>query len=326
MHNLTRKIFILVAGVFLTSVTLSGCFGTEEVKKSRVLEISEYPKFIADGIRKVILVENGEEIFCLSNEPQEYKMNFDYWEILNPYDENVTVNTEMMYELFHILCSWDFQTPVAVEDGVDTGISESNTRITVEFVNTTDTSEAKSTAYADKTATIILGNEDGMGNRFAAVQGFEDQIYKVSAETIRSVYGVDPFSFVLKIPVLVNIDTVKRVEIETEKKTYDMQVDSKAGEYYFDGKPVKKETFTSIYQEICATMLVAEADTEQVDTSQDPDITVTFYRNQDKYPEIKVEYFSYDIKHDLVQVNGNAYFLVNAEDVKQLITLAEELI
>lgn len=60
---------------------------------------AEHPQFVADGIRKVVLVEEGQEIFHLSKEPAEYKMDFDYWEILNPYDETVTVNTETMYNL-----------------------------------------------------------------------------------------------------------------------------------------------------------------------------------------------------------------------------------
>ena len=70
---------------------------------------AEHPQFVADGIRKVVLVEDGQEIFNLSNEPAGYKMDFDYWEILNPYDETVTVNTETMYDLFDVLCGLDFQ-------------------------------------------------------------------------------------------------------------------------------------------------------------------------------------------------------------------------
>ena len=200
MQNWKKKIMILGLSVSLVAGGLYGCGNTEEttektegtsgesqetvekaegssqaqIEKPETTQ-AEHPQFVADGIRKVVLVEDGEEIFNLSNEPAGYKMDFDYWEILNPYDETVTVNTEAMYELFDVLCGLNFQAPVAVDAEMDTGIADSRTSITLDFVDTLDDSKAKQTDYADKTATIILGNEDGAGNRFAAIQGFEDR-------------------------------------------------------------------------------------------------------------------------------------------------------
>lgn len=346
MRNWKKKIMILGVSISLGAAGVYGCGNTdtkentqkeedvseenqetvqEEEKSSQIQAEkpetvqSEHPQFVEDGIRKVVLVKDGQEIFNLSNEPADYKMDFDYWEILNPYDETVTVNTETMYELFDVLCGLDFQAPVAVDAEMDTGIADSQTSITLDFVNTLDDTKAKQTDYADTTATIILGNEDGAGNRFAAVKGFENQIYKLSASTIDSIFNLDPFSYILKIPVLINVDTVKSLEIQAGGKSYEMQVDSAKGEYKFGKKDVEKSDFTTLYQEICGIMLEGEADKEKINKDTDPELEIIFHRNSEEYPEIQVDYYTYDDTYDLLEVNGNSYFLVNAKDVDSLV-------
>lgn len=347
MQNWKKKMMILGLSIFLAAGGLYGCGNTdkmEETAKSagkengkdseRAMEEtgessraqsekpettqSEHPRFVADSIRKVVLVEDGEEIFHLSNEPAGYKMDFDYWEILNPYDETVTVNTEIMYELFDVLCGMDFQEPVTVGAETDTGIADSKTSITLDFVDILDASKAKQADYADMTATIILGNEDGAGNRFAAVQGFEDQIYKLSASTIDSIFSLDPFSYILKIPVLINIDTVESLEIQAGEKSYEMNVDSVNGEYQFENRKVEKTEFINLYQEICGIMLEGEVREDKISKDTAPELEITFHRNSAEYPEIQVVYYAYDDTCDLLEVNGNSYFLVKAEDVENL--------
>ena len=129
MQNWKKKIMILGLSVSLGAGGLYGCGNTDTEETTEKTEgtsgesqetvdeaegssqvqtekpettQAEHPQFVADGIRKVVLVEDGQEIFNLSNEPAGYKMDFDYWEILNPYDETVTVNTETMYDLFDV--------------------------------------------------------------------------------------------------------------------------------------------------------------------------------------------------------------------------------
>ena len=97
-------------------------------------------------------------------------MEFDYWEILNPYDETATVNTETMYKLFDVLSGFDFSTTAEVPDGTDTGVEGSTTTMQIDYTESTDTS-----AEADKTVTLLLGNEDDLGNRYVAVAGYENE-------------------------------------------------------------------------------------------------------------------------------------------------------
>lgn len=182
-------------------------------------------------------------------------MDFDYWEILNPYDEIATVNTETMYGLFDILSQWDFSTAVTTE-GADTGIDSSQSTIQIDFVNTTDSDTALGTQDADSTATLIIGNADGEGNYYVAIKGYESAVYKIQASLIDSVYGLESFDYLLKIPALVNIETVDEIDITVDKKIIRCPV--KDGEYFFDKKSVEKDTFTTLYQAMSGIIFESE--------------------------------------------------------------------
>lgn len=339
MHKWMGKIAAAGISVCLFMSVLAGCSGTSEKEETESqtqegtaenqateaqnteerpeVQEAEHPQFIPDGLRKVVLVREGEEIFHLSKEPADYKMDFDYWEILNPYDETVTVNTEQMYNLFEALCDFDFQTPVAVPQGVDTGIENASDRMLLEFADTLDAETAKKAVYADAAAEILIGNEDGQGNRYAAVKGKEDQVYKLSKDTLEAIYGLDPFDYILKIPVLVNITTVENLEITMDNKTYNMQVDAASGSYQFNKKKVEKEEFTDLYQALAAVALQSEIK-EEPKEEKEALLTVVYHRNMENAPEITVEYDSYDEEFCSVSVNGKDRFLVKAEDIETL--------
>lgn len=292
---------------------------TSKLPEKSETEPVENPAFIQDGIRKVVLTEDGEEIFHLSKEPANYKMDFDYWEILNPYDETMTVNTEEMYGLFDILCQMNLQTPIEIEAGIDTGIEDSSTSIFLEFVNTQDEEKAKSTLYADAEAEIILGNEAGEGNRFAAVKGFENQVYKLPTVLLESVYELNPYDYILKIPVLVNIETVESIELSMSDKTYEMSVDAQKQEYQLGKKKVEKEDFTTLYQALSSVMLAGQPEEERLKETNQALLTVTYNRNQDTAPQISVSYYEYDDTYALVKINDTQSFLVKKADVETLI-------
>ena len=188
-----------------------------EEEKTVELEKTEHPTFTSDGIRKLVLNRDGEEIFSLSKEPADYKMEFDYWEILNPYDETATVNTETMYKLFDVLSGFDFSTTAEVPDGTDTGVAGSTTTMQIDYTESTDTS-----AEADKTVTLLLGNEDDLGNRYVAVAGYENEVYTIPTSTLEAIYNLNPFDYILKIPALVNIDTVESIDIKTKESSYSL--------------------------------------------------------------------------------------------------------
>lgn len=288
----------------------------EEEKKVE-LEKTEHPTFTSDGIRKLVLKRDGEEIFCLSKEPADYKMEFDYWEILNPYDETATVNTETMYKLFDVLSGFDFSTTADVPEGTDTGVAGSTTTIQIDYTENTDTS-----ADADKTITLLLGNEDDLGNRYVAVEGYENEVYKIPSSTLDAVYSLNPFDYILKIPALVNIETVESVDIKTKDSSYNMKI--KDSKYYIGDKAVEKETFTTLYQALLNVMLDSNLDSPKADNEKEEVLNVVFHRNTKKAPEITLTYYTYDGNYDSVAVNGKERYLVKASDVNSLIKQIKE--
>lgn len=283
---------------------------TEEKKVE--LEKTEHPTFTSDGIRKLVLNRDGEEIFSLSKEPADYKMEFDYWEILNPYDETATVNTETMYKLFDVLSGFDFSTTAEVPDGTDTGVEGSTTTMQIDYTESTDTS-----AEADKTVTLLLGNEDDLGNRYVAVAGYENEVYTIPSSTLEAIYNLNPFDYILKIPALVNIDTVESIDIKTKESSYTMKI--KDGKYYMGDKEVEKETFTTLYQALLNVMLDSNLDTPKADNEKEEVLRMVFHRSTKEAPEITLTYYTYDGNYDSVAVNGMERYLVKNADVNALV-------
>ncbi len=295
--------------------------GTKEKKQ---LKQADRPQFIPNGIRSVSLQKDGEVFLHISREPAEYKMSFDYWEIVHPYDENVTMDTEAMFQMFESLCSLAFDTPAQIGEGTDTGIRDSRTGFTVEYVDTRDDTVARNTEEADTVTEILLGKEDGNGGRYAAVAGNEEDVYILPEAILQMVYDPVPFDYILKIPVLISADTLKNIEITTDGGRYEIQVDTAEDSYQFGKKKVEKEEFASLYQAISGVMLVSETDGEGHGGEEEPELTVIFHRNTKEAPDVRVAYYPYDHEYDSVEINGREWFLVRKEDVKALTEQVEK--
>ena len=323
---------IVVSAMCMILLFTAGCSGKNEDGGNQEQALGEVREDTAgqeeqqgkDSEPKQLKQAEKPQFLHISREPAEYKMNFDYWEVLNPYDENATMNTEVMFELFGELCGLAFDTPVKVEEGTDTGIAESDMGYTVEYVDTADDSKAQSTEDADTAAEVILGNEDGSGGRYAAVAGSEDQVYVLPEETLRMVFGREPFDYILKIPVLISADTLKGIVITAEDRQYEIQVDTAADSYKFGRKKVDKNEFAALYQAISGIILDSEIDGERDGEKEEPKLTVVFDRNMEDAPKVQVSYYSYDDEFDSVEIDGEERFLVKKEEVEALIGQIEE--
>ena len=191
---------------------------TDDKTENTDLKTVEHPRMSAYSIRRFSIVKDGEEVFQIKQEPADYKMDFDYWEITNPYDETATVNTENMYEMFGVLAAFDLSNGVDAAN-TDTGLDNTKTYFTVDFVNTVNDDTAKETQDADATATILIGNTDENGDYYACVKGYEEAVYMLSKESVNSLLELKPFNLILKIPALVNIDTLGSADMTIGKKT-----------------------------------------------------------------------------------------------------------
>ncbi|MCI7448682.1 MAG: hypothetical protein MSD68_02985 [Blautia sp.] len=288
----------------------------EDTAETTELKNVEHPRMSTYSIRSFSIVKDGEEVFQIKQEQADYKMDFDYWEITNPYDEIATVNTENMYEMFGVLVDFDLSNGVDAADA-DTGLDKTQTYFTVDFVNTVNDDTARETQDADAAATILIGNTDDNGDYYACVKGYEDAVYLLPKESVNSLLELKPFNLLLKIPALVNIDTLDSVDMNIGKKTYTMKLDG--GDYKFGKKTVKKEKFTELYQAIQSVMLDSEIEETKDAADKEEVLTVTFHRNTEEAPEVTLKYYTYDDTYDSVEINGTERFLVKAEDVDALV-------
>ena len=288
----------------------------EDTAETTELKNVEHPRMSTYSIRSFSIVKDGEEVFQIKQEQADYKMDFDYWEITNPYDEIATVNTENMYEMFGVLVDFDLSNGVDAADA-DTGLDKTQTYFTVDFVNTVNDDTARETQDADAAATILIGNTDDNGDYYACVKGYEDAVYLLPTESVNSLLELKPFNLLLKIPALVNIDTLDSVDMNIGKKTYTMKLDG--GDYKFGKKTVKKEKFTELYQAIQSVMLDSEIEETKDAADKEEVLTVTFHRNTEEAPEVTLKYYTYDDTYDSVEINGTERFLVKAEDVDALV-------
>ena len=288
----------------------------EDTAETTELKNVEHPRMSTYSIRRFSIVKDGEEVFQIKQEPADYKMDFDYWEITNPYDEIATVNTENMYEMFGVLVNFDLSNGVDASDA-DTGLDTTQTYFTVDFVNTVNDDTARETEDADATATILIGNTDDNGDYYACVKGYEDAVYLLSKESVNSLLELKPFNLLLKIPALVNIDTLDSVDMTIGKKTYTMKLDDV--DYKFGKKTVKKEKFTELYQALQSVMLDSDIEEAKDAVEKEEVLAVTFHRNTEEAPEVTLKYYTYDDTYDSVEINGTERFLVKAEDVDALV-------
>ena len=139
----------------------------------------------------------------------------------------------------------------------------------------------------------------------------------LSKESVNSLLELKPFNLILKIPALVNIDTLDSVDMSIGKKTYTMKLDG--SDYKFGKKTVKKEKFTELYQALQSIMLDSEVEETKDAADKEEVLTVTFHRSTEEAPEITLKYFAYDDTYDSLEINGTERFLVKAEDVDALV-------
>lgn len=276
------------------------------------VQAEELPKITSESIGSLTLVQDGEEIFQIINKPESYKMNFDYWEVLNPYQESNTVNTEAMYELYNTVLGLDFGSAVEVPEGTETGLEACETYLEIRYVSDPVT---KNVAEPDCTLTILFGNTADDGGRYVALEG-SDAVYVLSDAAAESVLGIDPFDYLLKIPVLINIEYLESVDIIVGEDTYSMEKDG--DQYSMGGKPVEKEEFTTLYQALMNVFLNSDIEVNQ-DREREEVLRIV-YNMSDEAPNAEVVYYTWeDEAYYAVEVNGAEQFLVDAGEVDDLI-------
>ena len=316
-----KKIFplILLAGI----LCLTGC-GKEE-QESKKLNIFEEPSVMqewkenlpasdeqvqSEMIRGLSVEKDGEEVFTVAYAPKEYKSSFAWWEITAPYTSQTTVNTEAFYTLLGQMDGMELSDADIEKTPGETGISDSETYITIALSSNVEEADA------DSVLRFQIGDSDGNGHVYAS--DVETGAAGVLPEAaVNTLLAVDPYDYILKIPVLPDITTVSDVEVEKNGELYTMSL--KEGEYVMDSREVDEEEYNAAYQNLLGILITGEvSEGETPDIEEDPILTARFFRNTDEASDIEVGYYPYDDSHALISINGDDSFLADREEVEKV--------
>ncbi len=275
------------------------------------LEEGEIDELSAESIRGVSVVRDGKPLFAVSYEPRTYKNTFDCWAISEPYQSMVVVDTEAMYDYFHVLAEMEL-TPAGDVTKEQAGVTDSSNTIYVAYYK--DQTPEGGQAAPDRSISYRFGGQDSAGDYYVEADG---AVWTVSAETVEKLFTVNPYDCILKIVGVVGVDTISKVEVMFGDKTHEMEI--KEEKFKIDGKTVDDTRFNELYTELMSIFIEKEL-LEAVGTDGERELlmTVVYHRNTSQAPRIIQRYYVYDENYASVQVNGTEFFLVSREAVERL--------
>lgn len=309
----------LLAGI----LCLSGCgTGNQERKELNIFEeesvMQEWKDTLpasegavqSGAIRGLSVENDGEEVFTVAYSPKEYKSSFAWWEITAPYPAQMTVNTETLYTLLGQLDGLELAEDDSGKTAEEAGISDSGSSITI--VQSRDEQQAE----ADSILRFRIGDSDGSGHVYAAVED-SDTVGLLPETAVSALLSVDPYNYILKIPVLPDISTVADVEVEKSGELYTMSL--KDGEYRMDSRQVDEEEYNTAYQKLLGILITGELpEGEAAGTEEEPILTLRFFRNTDEASDIEVVYYPYDDSHAAISINDTEFFLADLDEVENV--------
>ncbi len=283
----------------------------------------------ASAIRGLDVTLGGESLFAVSYEPRAYKNSFDCWSISVPYESMVSADTEIMYDYFESLAELKLERAEGVSRE-EAGIGEDDRRIFLAYFE--GQTDAGGQAEPDRKLIYDFGKKDGTGSYYVEVAG---EILLAEETAVERIFSLNPFDFILKVVSVISVETVSKVEIETEGKEYVMETGD--GSFTFDGRKVDSQEFYGLYTELMSVFIEKEipiTDNAKDDNSKDnyfekdnpgednPErnklLTVIYHRNMEEAPQIIQEYYAWDENYALARVNGTEFFLVSRQGIETL--------
>lgn len=261
-------------------------------------------------IRGLSVEKEGREIFTVAYAPKSYKSSFAYWEITAPYSSQATVNTETLYSLLGQLDGMELLADDSGKTAEEMGIADSQNYITFAL------SEDDQTAQASSILRFRIGEKDGNGHVYASEEN-SGATGLLPETTVTALLSVDPFQYILKIPVLPDISTVSEVEVEREGELHTMS--AKSGEYAIDSREVDEEEYNGAYQVLLGVLITDEfPEGKEIDKEEEPLLKVRFFRNTEEASDIEVVYYPYDDDRAAVSINDTDFFLTDLEEVENV--------
>lgn len=324
--------WILSCGILLaaTGIVLGGC-GRAKADKTEIWEVwkdsldkQELMPVSAESVRGLIIETQGIEKFAVAYEPREGKDSYDYWNITKPYQSYAVADTEKLYNLFEsaeALIAQMICTDIEDEAQAVTLNSAGQTKISLAFLENHQKG-VKAGAKPDSILTLTVNGENKEQGYIISVDGQDGQ-YLAPKALVDDLININPFAYILKVPFLVNKDTVREVEVVIEGNTYCMS--SKDGKYFLGNKTVEEDTYNKLYNQLLSVLIKEEIDQEPDPKAEKQSLlSLRFIRNLEGAPNYEVTFWSYDQNLDGININGKTFFLADHKDVMNLVQVIKK--
>lgn len=218
--------------------------------------------------------------------------------------------------------------------------SDTEDDTTDEGTQDSDAEKEEEKTRIDYTLELLIGNQNEDGNYYVKTADSK-AVHLMSSDIVEKMIHIDAFDIANHYINLVNIDSINKLDIKVEGKTYTLSIertkatvdDSDANEseetdeevtkYYFNGKEVEESPFKKLYQTIIAPTAEHEIPEEYFssDMVKTPYMTLTYYLNEGG--TIEIAYKPYDDSYFVANSNGIEYFLTDLRQVKDITNALE---
>ncbi len=339
MKSVRRKIVILC--VFLLTA-VSGCGAAEKDIPGRDVHQKEIqqetagdtegsiaapertpcPEFDGEDVRNVRVEAGGEVLWEIDYLPREDRGSYLFWDIKVPYHSCAVVDTESMFQLYNRIASLDFHKKAESADTGATGLEKPERTVTLDYYQGDQKTAADGTKpMPNKTFTLLVGKENGKGQYFCSLKGYEKELILLDQTVLDEVFAKNPYDLILKIPYVVDISTVSEVQIQSGDREYTMR--SRDGSYMLGDKKSDKKKYSEVYQALMQPMIAQELK-ERKTTDRQPVLSLEYKRSDAGEEDVEVHFYPYDQRYMSVNVNGNEFFLVSSREVEQLQKVLEK--
>lgn len=278
------------------------------------LESPENPSFEKEEVRGISVVVDGETVYQMNYTPQNDKDSYLYWDLIEPYASTAIVNTETMYELYEMIAGLDLTAATQEQVDASQNPEEFDTYITLNYYDSGDSGSQE--IEPDKTVTLLIGDKQD-GQYYCVLKGYEEKALMLDAGFLDSILQLDPYNLILKIPYVVNVATVKEVDITYGGGDYQMTLDGDT--YKINKKKVDSEEYLALYSSLMQPMLDGKIpEDETLEEDREPLISIRYIRNMDGVEDYEVHIYPYGEDQYTVSVNGEEHFFLSSEDVETL--------
>lgn len=294
-----------------------------------IIEVASWPKITDSGLSYIKIAQSGKEAIELFHEGDDGdKSDFSDWYIIKPYQQTYGVSGASITELVNKLSSMFLYQCVDIspEDLSVYGLDEPILEFEAKYYTTTDDGVV---TQEENTIHLMFGSQNEDEYYYVKLSD-KDSVYTIPAADVEGLLGLKPFDFYNKYLTLIGIDTVDKLEIELDGKTYTYEIKRASSDsaqdaiYYFDGKVVTEDVFKGFYSEIVKLMADGEIPDAPVDVK--PYLTLRFTRNTEFNPEIIVEFTQYDSGYYQATYQGISEFLISKQQVEAFVKQIQDFV